>query len=181
MNHLFIKQDDDFYISELGMEVPELRTIVEKYPDSHDKYISYIYHMCSPTSAYADYGPTKEPTIIQDYLPEHKTKRIPKVVSVAMDKVNSFKSAELRLLEATLEACDKLGDYLRNVNFSEVDDNGRLMHSPTQVMNSLGRIGNLVEGVQKVREQVKKGLQSDEEFYGNRELNMFDQETNADK
>lgn len=175
MNQFFKMQDGQPYFTEVAQQVPELKHLIDKFPDQYDRFGAYIFHMTSPRSAYFDYGPEKESEIIKDYLPEFKGKRLPKLIPECIAKINSFKTAEMRLLESSLQACDKIGNYLQTLDFSEVDENGRLLHSPTQVMNSLSKIANLVEGIQKVREQVNKGMQSEEEYYGSRELNMFDQ------
>jgi len=180
MAKIFIIQEGTPYFTAAAMQVPKLKSLIDKFPDDYDKYAAYLYHMTSPTSTYFDYGPEKEEKILDDFAPELKGKKLHKLIPECMAELHSFKAAEMRLLESTLIACDKIGQYLESVDFSEADEHGRLIHSPTQVMNSLGRIGTLVEGLAKVREQVKKGLQSQEEYYGDRELNMFDQvkETN---
>lgn len=176
MNKFFTVREGIPYFTETAMEVPKLRQVVEKFQDNYEKFAAYLYHMTSFTSAYFDHGLNKEAVIIDEFLPEFKGKKLPKLIYECIDELNSFKTAEMRMLESALHACDKLGEYLTNVDFSELDDNGRLLHSPTQTMNSLGKIAALIEGIQKVRETVKKGMQSEEEYYGDRELNMFDRQ-----
>jgi hypothetical protein len=170
---LFNLQEGHPYFTEEALQVKEIKNIVDSFPDTYDIYSAIIYHMTSPLSVYFDFGDAKEQEICKDFLkPEDQ---LPIIVYDCIRKVNSFKSAELRLLEGSLIACDKISNYFQDLDFSQLDDQGKLINNPNTVMGIITKLGSTVQSLQKVRDEVKKGMQAEEQYYGDRELNVFDQ------
>ena len=94
------------------------------------------------------------------------------------EAINRYKSLQetpaMHLLDASLSTVHNLITYLKSVDLQERDKGGKPIYKPNDVVSALSKIGNIVESLTKVREQVEKeqtktGTLRGQRMKGNRE------------
>lgn len=78
------------------------------------------------------------------------------------------------LLEDAYGAIDKLRDYFKEVDLTFVDGNGKLIHDSTKLLNNIGNLNKVVEGIKALEYQVKKEQQTDKKLRGGRDKGFFE-------
>jgi len=111
-----------------------------------------------------------------DYLQKVPSWPEPKWLGKAREKYKKFQTNhEIRALEGGLELLDKLTTYYKDLDFSQKDDKGQLVHNPSTAMRSVKDLEGTVKSIKKLKAEVAKDLdQLSQETYGDKELNMFD-------
>lgn len=161
-------------LTETGQQVPAFQRIIDKYPEEAEGMLAYVYHMVSPKSPYYAYGEDKEKTIREEYLPGRQ--RMPKEVKQAILVYESFRLPEQILLDGFIESLMRLAEFYKTIDFTEMNDKGEPLHNPNQVMNSMKSAGQVMQQLEILREQVRKGLEKTKEYRGNAQPNMFDEQ-----
>jgi hypothetical protein len=138
------------------------------------KIFTYIYHYCDYTSQFIDF-------------PEHKRHKkalenagltdedINQDVKDAIKKYNELQETQiLRLLKSARRAIQQLEDYYDTVDFSERDVQGRIVHTPKSVMDSLSSLAKIIKSVSDLENEVKKELKEKHRARGDADLGLFE-------
>jgi len=116
--------------------------------------LAYIYFMLDPKSPYAKYSEDARKEQVLEDVPKVK---MSKKLQAGMDKYDELiDSVALQLLRAGREGAFKLRNYFRDVDLQERDDNGKLVHSAKDLMYNLTKLGDTIDGIDKLEEIVKK-------------------------
>lgn len=173
--------NDEPEITAEGLYVPEMREIWQKdetvNKDKAKAYLAYIYHTTNPASLYSNLETIeREQVVCTDYLKEGGRKyRVPKYVTEAREKYRLLiTTPEERALEAATVLSDKLSQFMIDVDLTELDEMGKPIHNVNALLTSLGKMDAVVKSIQELRDRVKKGLSTKEQFRGGAEINMFD-------
>jgi hypothetical protein len=120
--------------------------------------LAYIFHMVDHGSPYRIYiDDLREIEVKKDLFRDYPAWEEDQVVRDAMAKYRQLRDTEMiLLLKAATSAVNRLKDYFDNVSFTTIDDEGRPLHSAKDVVSNLANLGKVVEGLQKLREQVEK-------------------------
>jgi hypothetical protein len=70
------------------------------------------------------------------------------------------------LLEDSKTAISKISTFLRNVDLTEMDDNGKFVHDIKKINDVIGALPKTVETVNKMEDMVKKELQAKDSMRG---------------
>ena len=84
-----------------------------------------------------------------------------------MDKyVGLIETKSIKLLKAAHSAIDKLIDLLNTMDPNERDERGRPIYKATEVMVNLKGVGDVVEGLNKLENQVRKEASIESDIRG---------------
>lgn len=168
---LFNLKDNRVIIDPDTLPIPEFKTLwdrdTSKIKEQAYKELAYIYFMTDFKSPYNSYPEDeREERIKQDFIKDSKWKP-DQDIKLAIDRYTEFQeSPSMRLLKASKNACKKLEGYFNTVDLDEKDTKGQLVNKATDLSRSLKEIGQIVESLNKVEEQVKKEISTSEKIRG---------------
>jgi hypothetical protein len=175
--NLFEFKNHKVIITPQALLIPEFKTIWDnKDEDVAIKELSYVYFIADYNSPYAlSLSPEALAEIVaKDFMKDVNYDPPPHV----QEAINRYKSLQetpaMHLLDASLITVHNLITYLKSVDLQERDKGGKPIYKPNDVVSALSKIGNVVESLTKVREQVEKeqtktGTLRGQRMKGNRE------------
>lgn len=137
--------------------------------------LALIYHMHTYSSPYSKYAPEFRFEKLQtDIFKDDPDWKPDKVFRMAEDKfIELSDTGTILLLKAGNGAIAKLTDYFDNVDFDEKDTKGQPIYSARELVSNLGNLGKVVEGMQKLRDQVEREVIGEEVNRKSVETNQF--------
>lgn len=150
--------------------IPEFRYLWErdksKDKSQAAKEISYIVFMYDYKSPYQAYSETeRERHIIKDYFKEQPEWKPDEAVKAATTRFVEFQdTAALRLLRSTKLALDTINEYFKTAGPDEID----------KIVKNAKELGNLVQSLDKLEQQVQKEQLDKTVVRGNREVGLFE-------
>jgi hypothetical protein len=145
------------------------------------KELSYIYFMIDPRSTYMYITDEKKrsETIIQqeDLKNTHGDFQINDTLKECMKwyKKHTTTTSTL-MLEDTLIAADKIREFLRNIDFSKVDANGKPVYNVQQVTSAMKNIMDIIPQLKELEKKVTRDVE-DKTRTGVMDKNMFEDES----
>tara|TARA_R110000765_G_scaffold285100_2_gene381770 strand:+ start:102 stop:605 length:504 start_codon:yes stop_codon:yes gene_type:complete len=139
------------------------------------KELAYVYYMCDNKSPFSVYDDEKrhEEVCVSVF---GKEKEIGDKVKVACEKYKQLtETSAVKLLKAARTSVTKLEKYFRDIDLTLMDDNGRLMFSAKDLVQNLSRMGDVINGLSKLEEQVKKEEQASNQNRGGVITNKYSQ------
>jgi len=169
MKLLVLEDDLRAYPSPEAAMIPEFKALIRRDRgspgDSQGKKkqkaareFAYIYHICSHESPYRSYeGEYREEKVRTDVFHDMPEWRADKDVKAAKDKYEELTDTELTmLLKGATSAVNKLRGYFETVDFTALDEQGRPIYTAKDVVSNLSNLGKVVEGLERLKEQVEK-------------------------
>ena len=148
------------------------KSINKKQAQSELAYIYYIADFKSDFFEISDIDERSAQIIANlGFKVNSEDKVITDAVQFYSDKT---KSKLMYLLEDAYGAIDKLRDYFKEVDLTMTDGNGKIMHDSTKLLNNIGNLNKVVEGIKALEYQVKKEQQIDQRMRGGREKGAFE-------
>lgn len=130
------------------------------YAMSVFSYLYFMYHPASDFIRFVDLEERKEEIEAQIGI------EIDEEDTLIAKAVLTFKhiigSAELDFLEDSIETVHNLRKFLKNIDYSETDDKGKLVYQPAQVAGVLRTIPVIVNDLLKAKQLAIKGIESGE-------------------
>lgn len=158
-----------------ALTIPELAKLWEKDSSTSKAKaraaFAYIYHSLDPRSSYNNCFDREGETRADFLNGKAPTADIEKAAAKYKKLITT---PEQRLLEGSLMMADKLAVYFTSVDFTEVDDAGKLVHDPAKAMTNLQKVGTVMKSLLELRELMEKGQEEKEANRGGATLNMFD-------
>jgi hypothetical protein len=154
---------DEFFMIE---EFKELYTV--KYNQTEDDKSGklrkrglaearYIYFLCDHRSEFAKYSADERHQESLDSAGLPPDYKISAKLEAAIAKYTKLlDSRNLRLLRGANAAVDKLANYLNDVDFTKADANGKPLYDPKDLISNISNLGKVIEGLEKLEEQVLK-------------------------
>lgn len=137
--------------------------------------LAYIYYMADFKSDFFEISDKEERSqqILQNlgYKFNPNDKLIENAIKFYEERT---KTKLIFLLEDAYAAIDKLRDYFKEVDLTTVDGNGKLIHDSSKLLNNIGNLNKVVEGIKSLEYQVKKEQQTDKKLRGGREKGFFE-------
>ena len=122
------------------------------------KELAYIFFYCDTfESQYSKMDPAMRHEELMEYLELEEDPREDPIVQEAMEyyqKITKTKFEEL--LESAYIAIDAVQGYFHDFDINAVDDDGRPIHKISDLVNTLNKLGSVVEQVDKLMDQVQK-------------------------
>ena len=176
-------------------------TIIE-FKNLNTKELAYVYFMCDHHSPFSVYDEDKRHEEVclsvfgkTDWKATDKVKipftdrslrsnlyrglsttRGTDKVKVACDKYKKLKeTSAVRLLKAARESVVKLEKYFKTIDLTLVDDNGKPIFAAKDLVANLSKMGDVVNGLTKLEDLVKKEEQVKTGNRGGVEVNKYSQ------
>lgn len=80
----------------------------------------------------------------------------------------------LKFLDDVKSGINELRKYFRDLDLTEKDNNGKLVHNANQVMSSVSRAGDLLSTIEKLELKVKKDLDQEGSARGDKQIGMYE-------
>lgn len=146
-----------------------------KYKSQAQSELGYIYYMCDYKSDFFEISDKNERSnqIIKnlDFNIDLTDEKLQEAISFYEVRT---KTKLISLLEDAYGAIDKLRDYFREVDLLELDDKGKTVHDSSKLLNNIGNLNKVVEGIKSLEMQVKKETQVDNSMRGGRQKGAFE-------
>tara|TARA_R110002012_G_scaffold189018_1_gene356201 strand:- start:24 stop:548 length:525 start_codon:yes stop_codon:yes gene_type:complete len=172
---LLIVSNDAVIASPYVLTIKEFAEISKKKQEIAVKELSYVYHMCDHNSPFSVYdAKEKEEHVINSIF---KTKWSPDTkVKAACNKYVELKETHaIKLLKAARSAVNKLKNYFEIVDLTDIDDNGRPIYQAKDLVANLSKMADVVNGLSKLEELVKKEQQTVSANRGGVVVNKYSQ------
>ena len=137
--------------------------------------LSYVYFMCDHNSPFCVYDEEKrkEEVIKSIFKTEHK---ISSKINAACDKYKELaETSAVKLLKSARLSVTKLEQYFRDIDLTLMDDNGKPIFNAKDLVMNLSKVGDVVSGLSKLEELVKKEEQKSSKVRGGVEINKYSQ------
>lgn len=139
--------------------------------------LAYVYYMADFKSDFFEIADPEERSkqILQNlsYKLNPEDNLLKEAIKFYEDKT---KTKLIFLLEDAYYAVDKLRDYFKEVDLVALDMKGKPIHDSTKLLNNIGNLNKVVEGIKALEYQVKKEQQVDSKMRGGREKGAFEDE-----
>ena len=173
---LLIIKDNVAVPSPYVLTVTEFAELVKRGKDKAVKELAYIFFMCDHHSPFSVYDEDKRCEEVKlSVFGESKWKADSKVLA-ACDVYKKLKeTSAVRLLKAATESVVKLEKYFKDIDLTLTDDNGKPIFAAKDLVANLSKMGDVIEGLHKLEEQVKKEEQTISPNRGGVEVNKYSQ------
>lgn len=124
----------------------------------------FLYFMYDHNSPYFDYPEPQRYELVFKHVLTEKDKKLfinNKELDLCIEVYKSKKPIEIKLLEDCMISAYKLGEFLRNVDFKELDDNGRPVYNPKDINVILKSAGDIINSLKTLRQKAKEALSND--------------------
>ena len=118
--------------------------------------LGYVYYMCDHRSPFYVYDEEKrQEEVIASVFKKKYT--ITSKIEAACHKYKELtETSAVKLLKAAKASVTKLEKYFRDIDLTLVDDNGKPIYTAKDLVQNLSKMGDVVSGLSKLEEQVKK-------------------------
>lgn len=138
------------------------------------KDLSYIYFLVDYKSPFYTYPETSRMDMILDQIVRDNKWEASNLVLEGIDRYKETNRTQtMGLLEDARVLVEKLRGYFREADFSELDDQGKLVYSPKEAMSNLAGLGKVVESLDILNERVKKEITQKTSVRGNKTLTSY--------
>ena len=137
--------------------------------------LAFVYFCCDPRSDYM-YVLDKEARIEVIKASEGLAAdwKIDKDVQAAMDLYESFKPISASLLEDTRLMVDKLRQWLKDIDMTETDDNGKPKYTITAITGAIKQIPALIKELDEVEKVMNNEMKEVGKVRGQKEKTLGD-------
>ena len=139
--------------------------------------LAFIYFMVDHRSPFAVYEWDQRAVEVKNSIFGEKKKWKPSsTVLGACDKYEKLiETSAVRLLKAARESVVKLEKYFKDVDLTLTDDNGKPIFAAKDLVANLSKMGDVVNGISKLEDLVKKEEQVQSSNRGGVEVNKYSQ------
>jgi len=140
------------------------------------KELAYIYFKCNHNSPYIIYeGNEKESKIKESIFGDTKWKPDSDVKAACDRYLKLMDTHAVLLLKAARKSVKKLEKYFEDIDLTILDDNGKPIYSAKDLVANLTKVGDVVMGLSKLEELVKKEDQEKAVTRGGVEVNKYNE------
>jgi hypothetical protein len=160
-------------VDNVAVPSPYTLTILE-FKELDTKELAYVYFMHDHRSPYAVYDISqRHDEVVLGIHGKVKWKPSSKVLT-ACDKYKELKeSSAVKLLKSARASVVKLEKYFESVDLTLMDDNGRPIFHAKDLVANLSKMGDVIDGLSKLEEQVKKQEQINTNTRGGVVVNKY--------
>lgn len=137
--------------------------------------LAFVYYISDYKSVYLSTPPEdREEVLIDDLdLPS-----IWKPDTVVQNAINKYKDLQkvptMRLLDAAQDALEQLVQFFKTLKMSDRDRAGKPLHKPSEITKAMSETAKVAESLDKLREKVKRELDTKGKLVGQGELGYFE-------
>ena len=138
--------------SPYALTIPEFKTLTINE-------LSFVYFYTDHRSSYAAYEEDERQEML---LSDLKMTSITPKIKAAVGKYQQLSETHaIKLLKAARISVTKLEKYFATIDLTDMDENGRLIYQAKDLVANLSKMGDVVEGLDKLEELVKKQTEKD--------------------
>ena len=144
--------------------------------------ISYITFLCDNTidNHYRGYGEREREEILKRDFIKNENYQPDELVLEAIIKFKDLqKTPTSRLYESALDGANKLAGYFTNINFDELDSEGKPIHSAKELAQNLAAVGNIVKSLKQLEQVVRQEQQDASTARGGNVISEFESSDEA--
>jgi len=138
--------------------------------------LSYVYWFADFSSVYANLSEEdrKKELLVDVYDGKREPDSLVEEAVAFYKNKQDDMSPSLSFLEAAMFAANKIKGFFYSVDFSAVDANGKPIHDIVKVNATIKQIGATIDGLDQLKERVKRELQSESRIRGGVEKSLFE-------
>lgn len=138
--------------------IPSAYTLtIKEFKNLKSSDLAAIYYFTDHRSPYAVY-PTEDrkSKLIHDLEVKWSSK-----IDAGVDKYKELtETSAIKLLKSAKSSIEKLERYFQDIDLTLMDDNGKPIYAAKDLVANLTKMGDVVEGLTKLEEVVKKDQQT---------------------
>ncbi len=147
-----------------------------KSKDRSTKELAYIYFFCDHASPFSVYGEDVRSDEVKLSVFGETKWEPDSAIQAACEKYKKLKeTSAVRLLIAAKESVVKLENYFKDIDLTLSDDNGRPIFAAKDLVANLSKMGDVINGISKLEDLVKKEKQVQSSNRGGVETNKYSQ------
>ena len=145
-----------------------------KSKDRSTKELAYIYFFCDHASPFSVYGEDVRSDEVKLSVFGETKWEPDSAIQAACEKYKKLKeTSAVRLLIAAKESVVKLENYFKDIDLTLSDDNGRPVFAAKDLVANLSKMGDVINGISKLEDLVKKEKQVQSSNRGGVETNKY--------
>ena len=145
-----------------------------KSKDRSTKELAYIYFFCDHASPFSVYGEDVRSDEVKLSVFGETKWEPDSVIQAACEKYKKLKeTSAVRLLIAAKESVVKLENYFKDIDLTLAYDNGRPIFAAKDLVANLSKMGDVIKGISKLEDLVKKEKQVQSSNRGGVETNKY--------
>ena len=117
------------------------------------KELSFVFFYADHRSSYSAYDDEERQIKLEDDL---KVKVNPKLAGAVKKYQELNETHGIKLLKAARSSVNKLEKYFQNIDLTAMDANGKLLYQAKDLVANLSKVGEVVEGLDRLEELVQK-------------------------
>jgi hypothetical protein len=154
------------------LQIEDFKHLVERDNTQNkevaQKELAYIYHCVDPLSSYSKYeDDVRKEQVKEDIFGTDTDWVEDAYVRQAMETYRELNMTEAqKLLKSAKKSAKSLRKYFEEVDLTEEDDRGKLKWSAKDLINNLGKLGTVIEGIKDLEDQVEKEMMDQGQLRG---------------
>jgi hypothetical protein len=134
------------------------------------KELAFIYFYVDHRSSYASYDEQERKDKL---IEELKIKSTPQL-HAGLQKYRELSDTHAtKLLKSARSAVNKLEKYFKDIDLTAMDENGKLLYQAKDLVANLSKIGEVIEGLDRLEELVQKQQAKDNPNRGGVKTNKY--------
>jgi len=117
------------------------------------KELAFVYFFVDHRSNYAAYDEAERKEILLEDL---KVKSSPGLHAALQKYRELVDTHAIKLLKSARLAVNKLERYFKDIDLTAMDENGKLLYQAKDLVANLSKIGEVIEGLDRLEELVQK-------------------------
>ena len=141
------------------------------------KEIAYVTFLCDNTTDnhYRGYSELDRARILKRDFIRDENYEPDEVILEAIEKFKNLqKTSTSRLYEAALDGANKLAGYFTNIDFNEIGEDGKPLHSAKELAQNLAAVGNIVKSLKQLEQVVRQEQQDASTARGGNIISEFE-------
>lgn len=132
--------------SAYALTIPEFEKLTAKE-------LAFIYFFADHRSSYAAYDEEERKVKLIEDL---KVKSTPNLHAGLQKYRELADTHAIKLLKSARSAVNKLEKYFKDIDLTAMDENGKLLYQAKDLVANLSKIGEVIEGLDRLEELVQK-------------------------
>jgi hypothetical protein len=132
--------------SPYALTIPEFEKLTTKE-------LAFVYFFADHRSSYAAYDDEERKNKLLEDL---KVKSTPNLHAGLQKYRELADTHAIKLLKSARSAVNKLERYFKDIDLTAMDENGKLLYQAKDLVANLSKIGEVIEGLDRLEELVQK-------------------------
>jgi len=132
--------------SPYALTIPEFEKLTTKE-------LAFVYFFADHRSSYAAYDDEERKNKLLEDL---KVKSTPNLHAGLQKYRDLADTHAIKLLKSARSAVNKLERYFKDIDLTAMDENGKLLYQAKDLVANLSKIGEVIEGLDRLEELVQK-------------------------